>query len=145
MNVNIRTVSHESAGWALSIALRTAVLREPLGLFFTEQELEEEDTSYHLTAWEGELLVGCLVLLPIDAFTVKMRQVAVRPDKQGLGIGKLLVQYAEALAKEHLFESIRLHARESAFRFYDQLGYVSSGDIFEEVGIPHKAYSKKLG
>ena len=109
MKIDIRTVSHESAGWALARFAYRSASRTPRAIF-TEQELEEEDTGYHLTAWEG-VVGGLLGTLPIDAFTVKMRQVAVRPDKQGLGIGKLLVEYAEALAKEHLFESIRLHAR----------------------------------
>ena len=37
-----------------------------------------------------------------------------------------------------------LHAREAAVPFYERLGYLSEGEPFDEVGLPHRAMRKRL-
>ena len=84
----ISTIAHRSQAYEKAVRLREAVLRRPLGLAFTQQELDDEAASDHIVAVEGDddaVCVGCLVLLPIDAKVVRMRQVAVRPTGNGRG------------------------------------------------------------
>ncbi|MDP2188267.1 MAG: GNAT family N-acetyltransferase [Sphingobacteriaceae bacterium] len=144
MNIRLQEIKHGSVEYALTIALRDRVLRHPLGLYFTPEQLEEEKNEFHLSAWQGNELLGCLVLKPIDAYIVKMRQVAVSPQAQGQGIGKMLVAWSETFAREHLFTNMQLHARDSAVDFYLQLGYEVFGEPFTEVSIPHRAMHKQL-
>jgi predicted GNAT family N-acyltransferase len=144
LNIRLQEIKHGSVEYALSIALRDRVLRHPLGLYFTPEQLEEEKNEFHLSAWQGNELLGCLVLKPIDMYIVKMRQVAVSPQAQGQGIGKMLVEWSETFAREHLFTSMQLHARDSAVPFYLQLGYEIFGEPFTEVSIPHRAMQKQL-
>jgi predicted GNAT family N-acyltransferase len=66
-----------------------------------------------------------------------MRQVAVAAAMQGKGVGARLVAASEDFAKEHGFQKITLHARETAVLFYERIGYQKIGERFEEVGIPH--------
>ena len=66
-----------------------------------------------------------------------MRQLAVATELQGRGLGKTLVRYAESFARQSGYQEIVLHARESAVRFYEKLGYTRQGDCFTEVTIPH--------
>ena len=73
-----------------------------------------------------------------------MRQLAVVPDLQRQGIGKALVEYSEALARQNGYRRMILHARETAVAFYEKLGYSRFGDQFEEVTIPHWAMEKQL-
>jgi predicted GNAT family N-acyltransferase len=77
-------------------------------------------------------------------YVVKMRQVAVTPQAQGKGIGKMLVDWSETFAREHLFTTMQLHARDTAVPFYLQLGYETYGDPFTEVSIPHRSMQKQL-
>lgn len=144
LNIRLQEIKHGSVEYALTIALRDRVLRHPLGLYFTPEQLEEEKNEFHLSAWQGNELLGCLVLKPIDAYIVKMRQVAVSPQAQGQGIGKMLVAWSETFAREHLFTNMQLHARDSAVDFYLQLGYEVFGEPFTEVSIPHRAMHKQL-
>lgn len=139
-----RNLQHGSVDYALTVALRDRILRHPLGLYFTPEQLEVEVDEFHLTAWDEQQLLACLVLKPVDAFTVKMRQVAVQENLQGQGIGKKLVAYAETFAREHLFKTMVLHARESAIPFYLSLGYELFGEPFTEVSIPHRSMRKNL-
>jgi predicted GNAT family N-acyltransferase len=126
------------------VALRSAILRKPIGLEFTEAQLASESTSFHLTAWEADVLYGTLLLTPMQGTTVQMRQVAVDDQKQGLGIGRLMVVESEAEALRRGFTRMMLHARDTAVPFYEKLGYERVGAEFIEVGIRHQEMGKQL-
>lgn len=127
-----------------SIELRRAVLRAPLGLDFTPEQLAEESSEFHLVAVEAGVVVACLVLTPMAGGEIKMRQVAVEPDRQGQGIGQELVRFSEQFAGERGFHRMVLHARDTAIPFYLKLGYQIEGEPFEEVTIPHRQMAKNL-
>ena len=127
-----------------SVRLREEVLRRPLGLTWEAGAFEGEAESFHLGCFAGDQLVGTLILRPLDAATVKMRQVAVSPAWQGRGVGKLLVRFAERFAGERGYTGMTAHARETALGFYRKLGYRVEGDVFLEIGIPHRLIHKAL-
>jgi len=140
----VSEVAHQSALYRECVALRLAVLRTPLGLSFTEEELAQERTNIHLACHEGAALVGCLVLVPLADGLIKMRQVAVSPEAQGRGIGRSLVDFSEELSRGRGFTRMTLHARTTAVPFYERLGYKTMGEEFEEVTVPHWAMQKRL-
>lgn len=137
-------VPHGSAAYDASVALRNDVLRKPLGLELTREELELERSDYHLVCEDDGELVGCLVLVPQGNDEIKMRQVAVSPQARGQGIGRALTQFAEEFARQRGFAMMTLHARATAVPFYERLGYERVGDQFEEVTIPHWSMQKGL-
>ena len=128
-----------------AVRLRYDVLRKPLGLEFTTEQLASEFDNFHLAAYDDTgFLVGYLNLTPVDDERVKMRQVAVRPECQGGGVGKGLVIASEAFAVRLGFKKMVLHARETAVPFYQKLNYKIVGERFEEVSIPHFLMKKTL-
>lgn len=137
MELEYKIIKHNTPEYEAEIDLRDRVLRQPLGLVFTDEQLAEEADQIHMGAYFEGNLVGCLVYIILNENTLKMRQVAVEPEMQGQGIGQKLVSYAEYYAIENGFCRIELHARDTATSFYTDLGYDIEGDGFEEVGIPH--------
>jgi N-acetylglutamate synthase-like GNAT family acetyltransferase len=137
-------VQHGTKEYDETVALRDEVLRKPLGLAYNPEELVDERYSFHLALREGDQLVACLMLKPLDEKRLMMRQLAVRENCQKKGLGRELVNYAESFAKERGFGEIVLHARETALGFYGKLGYQAEGDRFTEVGLPHFSVRKKL-
>ena len=137
-------VHHGTKEYDQTVALRNEVLRMPLGLAFSEEELHEEKDSFHLASWSGDALMACLVLKTLTDTQLQMRQLAVRESCRRQGAGRALVHYAESFAKERSYGEIVLHARETARGFYEKLGYQVEGDSFTEVGLPHVAMRKKL-
>ena len=134
----IRLLTFGTPDYDASVALRFEVLRKPLGLTYTVEQLSEEWSDLHLASFDAaENIIGILLLTPLNEQEVKMRQVAIAPDQQGRGLGSKLVLASEALAKSLEFKKMTLHARETAVPFYLRLGYQIVGDKFEEVGIPH--------
>jgi GNAT superfamily N-acetyltransferase len=140
----IRLIEHGSAEYEETVALRENLLRRPLGLTLTPDELADEASDYHVACYEEGRLVGCLVLTPRPGRELKMRQVAVAEAMQGKGIGRAMVEFSERFARERGFFRITMNARETAVSFYEKLDYQRSGARFEQKTIPHWRMQKKL-
>ena len=127
------------------LALRYKILREPLGLDFTAEQIASEYDSMHMGCYgEDWRLHGCLTLLPLENGEVKMRQVVVAGSSQRKGVGRLLVIAGEEHARRKGFTKMVLHARHTAVPFYGKLGYHAVGEPFFEVGISHFKMEKVL-
>ncbi len=134
-----------TADYEEMIYLRDLVLRKPLGLAFSADDLAKEYHLTHLGLWINDHLIACLVLQDLGSDVIKMRQVAVHPDTQGQGLGARLVSFSEAFARKRQYKTMTLNARDTAIKFYTKLGYAIVGEGFTEVGIPHHKMSKTLG
>ena len=142
--ISIKAITYGSSDYHQTVALRDKILRQPLGLFFTPEQLAAEKDDMHLTIWDKDTLAGCLILQDIDGKRIKMRQVAIDTPYQGFGLGKQLVLHSELLARQNGFPLITCHARKSAVPFYEKLGYSAKGDVFIEVTLPHYYMEKAL-
>ena len=125
--------------------LRRALLRRPLGLDFTADELAREKHDTHLAALEGRAVVGALLLRKVDGRTARIMRMAVAVERQGRSIGRRLVEHAEARARRAGFDTMVMHARATAVGFYEKCGYRTVGDEFLEQGIPHIRMERRLG
>ncbi len=126
------------------IDLRMQILRAPLGLSFTKEDLEKEKEYILLGCFDEEKMEGCCMLTEIEPGTVKLRQMAVLDGLQGKGLGKALMVFAENVARDAGYNKITMHARKSAVGFYEKLGYTICSDEFEEVTVPHYEMVKML-
>lgn len=128
-----------------ALSLRYQVLREPLGLDYTAEQIVEEADDIHLACFHPQgQICGYASMQAAGEGQWKMRQVAVAPEFQKQGIGQALVAYAETMGQRLQWKAIVLHARETAIPFYEQQGYTITGDPFTEVNIPHRKMFKSL-
>lgn len=129
------------------LALRDAVLRQPLGLSFPLGLAETEQAYRHFALLpdpDGAPL-ACLMVVPHDARTLQIRQMAVAAAFQGRGHGRHLMSGVEALLRAGGFRGrVFLHARATAVPFYTRLGYEGVGEPFEEVGLVHRLMEKRI-
>ena len=137
-------IRHGTDEYLQTVRLRDALLRRPLGLGFTPSELSAEKDSFHLACRRENILAACVVLQPLPQGRIRMRQLAVRAELQGGGIGTALVVFSEQFALQQDFHEMILHARETAVGFYERLGYESDGVRFIEVTLPHFRMHKLL-
>ncbi len=140
----LKQIDHGSADYEKMIALRMDVLRKPLGLDFTPDELKKEKEDILIGAFEEEDILACCLLTKTDPQTVRLRQMAVQNNLQGKGIGASMMNFAETIARDKGFKKLTMHARKTAIGFYEKLGYKVCGEEFEEVTIPHYLMEKKL-
>lgn len=140
----LKIIDHGSNEYRLMVKLRDDILRKPLGLGFTDEELEGEKENMLIGAFEEDDLLGCCMLVEENPKAVRLRQMAVLNDLQGKGIGRALMSFAENLARDRGYRTLSMHARKHAIGFYEKMGYVAVGDEFVEVTIPHFVMEKKL-
>ena len=139
----IKIIDHNSADYLQMVSLRYKLLREPLGLKFSDEDLAAERDDVLLLCTENETTIGCAVLSGNGPGVMKLRQMAVDSGWQGKGIGGKIVAFAEQYCLENHFETMVLHARKTAAGFYEKLGYRITGNEFIKVSIPHFAMEKK--
>ncbi len=140
----LKIIDHGTEEYRQMVRLRDEILRKPLGLHFTTEELEEEKQNLHIAAFEDEQMLGCCMLVEEEPEMVRLRQMAVINDLQGKGIGRALMQFAENLARDRGYKKITMHARKNAIGFYEKMGYRKKGVEFEEITIPHYVMEKEL-
>ena len=128
-----------------TLALREAILRAPLGLTLTEDELSDDAMRQHFCAVALGAVVGTVSLRPLDEATVQLKQMAVAKARWREGVGTRLLRHAEAWAAEGGYQLMVIHARAGAEEFYARFDYATEGDPFEETTLPHVRMTKRLG
>ncbi len=141
---NLKEIIHSSKEYDAMVALRFEILRKPLGLTFTKEQLASEKNYIHLGLFLQQELLACCILLPAKNNSFQLKQMAVSNRQQSKGLGAQLLAFAEEIAIKNNTSNIILHARQTALGFYQKAGYNILGDMFMEVGIPHFEMEKKL-
>ncbi len=140
----LKQIDYGSKEYQQMVALRMEILRKPLGLGFTKEELEKEKEDVLIAAFDEEKMLACCLLTQHDSKSVRLRQMAVHNNLQGKGIGASMMNFAETIARDKGYKKLMMHARKTALGFYEKLGYKATGNEFEEVTIPHFMMEKQL-
>lgn len=140
----LKQIDHGTKEYQQMVKLRMDILRQPLGLSFTDEELAREKEDILIGAFDDDDLLACCLLTRADNNSVRLRQMAVQNNLQGKGIGASIMSFAENLARDKGYQKIVMHARDTAIGFYEKLGYKVKGDGFIEVNVPHHVMEKEL-
>lgn len=128
------------------LELRYKILLQPLGLKFLDSFREQEAGFLHIGCLDSvsDRLIGGLIMVPVDNEEIRIMQVAVDDTRQGEGIGRKLIAFAEKSAREIGYSQMVMHAMLSVVGFYEKIGFKPDGDMFEEKGINFIRMVKKL-
>ena len=140
----LKIIDHNTVEYQQMVRLRDDILRKPLGLGFSKDELEKEKNNMLIGAFDDDQMLGCCMLVEENPDTVRLRQMAVLNDLQGKGIGRALTNFAENLARDRGYKIINMHARKNVVGFYEKMGYKVTSSEFIEITIPHYVMEKKL-
>ena len=112
---------------------------------------DEDPSTAHVLALDGEQVVGTGRLLLDAPGHVHLGRLAVLAEHRGRGIGALLVRGLEQAALDRHVTGeppgvvVVLSAQETAMGFYRALGYeVVSGERYLDAGIWHQDMSRTL-
>src|SRR5436190_5525491 len=140
----LKQIDHGSKEYKQMVALRMEILRKPLGLSFTEDELAKEKDDILIGAFDEDKILACCLLTKIDNTTIKLRQMAVQNNLQGKGIGASMMSFAETVARDKGYKKLMMHARNTAIGFYERFDFKVKGNEFIEVNVPHHVMEKRL-
>ena len=140
----LKQITHGSSDYKKMVDLRARMLRTPLGLTFTKTELDNEKDDLLIAAFDEDKMLGCCILTKEDEQTLRLRQMAVKNNLQGKGIGAAIILFGENLARDKGYKKITMHARNTAIGFYEKFGYKVTGEEFVEVKLLHHSMQKVL-
>lgn len=103
--------------------LRWQILRAPWGQDKGSEKDKLEDDAIHRIAIVDQQIIAAGRLHFVDKTTAQIRYMAISDNLQNQGIGKLILQSLEKVAKEKNIPLIILHAREAVVDFYKNQGY----------------------
>jgi len=129
--------------YAECLRLREAILRKPLGLTLSPEELADDVSRRHFCAVANGKVIGSVSFKLLGPHTLQLKQMAVANGRQGKGIGSRLLGFAEAWARRGGYGMIIVNARLGAEEFYRRHGYVAEGESFDENSIPHIRMTKR--
>lgn len=102
-----------------------------------EEELDEFDlVAVHFVAISGGEVVGTLRLVDASEH-VKIGRVAVRSTARGNGVAKAMMIHAMEHARRGGRDRFYLAAQADKLGFYEKLGFVAFGDVFDDAGLQH--------
>lgn len=139
----LKIIDYGTREYQQMVDLRNDILRKPLGMVLDAIDIETDEENILIGAFEDEKMLGCCMLVQKDG-TILLRQMAVKNQLQGKGIGRALMEFAENIARDIGYKEIAMHARSSSTGFYEKLGYKITGDEFEKLSIAHVLMKKRI-
>jgi predicted GNAT family N-acyltransferase len=104
-----------------------------------ELELDEFDSSAdHALAYIQNQCVGTARLILRSDGRAQIGRMAVLREFRQKGVGRQLLRALILLGKSRGIVEFELHAQVSAISFYEKLGFIPHGEVYDEAGIPHR-------
>jgi GNAT superfamily N-acetyltransferase len=113
-------------GWTTEADILDGQRTDPKKL---QEMMEEQYARIELMLDDSGVLMGT-VFLRKDGESCYLGMLTVNPDGQGKGIGKLLMDHSEVLAKSWGCSQMRMtviHLRSELIAYYERRGYVLTG------------------
>jgi predicted GNAT family N-acyltransferase len=139
--IQIIACEYGGAGFETCLDIRTRVFVAEQNVPVEEERDSFEESARHFLAlWRGDA-AGTARAIVKEAGLVKIGRVAVLPPYRKFGLGAALMRAVEA---EFAGASFQLDAQLQAMEFYEKLGYVAEGPVFDDAGIPHRTMFKRV-
>ena len=139
----------ETGGWTALGAnvgtLITDVFTHEQGIALELVNNAADFAAIHAVAYNGlRQAVATGRLTRRDNSVSQIGRLAVCRTLRGSGVGTQVLQALVAIARQRGDAEVMLHAQRSAERFYQRAGFKSRGVYFEESGLPHLEFFKRL-
>jgi len=134
--IEIICVDPESPDFEAIRRIRREVFVEEQGVSPANEFDATDRMATHLLAWRKGEAIGTARLYAEDGVG-RIGRVAVLASQRGRGVGEALMVRALQEAGERGYGEIVIHAQLRVRRFYERLGFVAEGAVYQEENIPH--------
>ncbi|MDN5786155.1 GNAT family N-acetyltransferase [Pseudorhodobacter sp.] len=123
---------------ATCLELRRLVFMVEQGVSEADERDDLDAEAVHLLATVGGVPIGSARLLTGGAMG-KIGRVCVLSSHRGMGLGAALICASVEQFRTMLgIETVKLGAQTHAVGFYEKLGFVAIGPVYDDAGIPHR-------
>ena len=143
ISIIFKAITHGRSEYIPAIQLSEGILRTPLGLTFSREELEKEKEYIQIAGLRSDEVIAAAALVS-EGESLKMRRVVVRNDLQKQGVVSAMLYFCEEYALKNKFKEIYCHARDVAIPFYIKNHYIPEENYFDEDTLVHLKLRKIL-
>ena len=133
MTLSVALTQDLSACWALR---RTVFIEEQAVPEDLEVDGLDSEALHLLAVLDGRPVGTARMLLKGE--TGKIGRVAVLREMRGRGIGAALIRAAVEELRGRGLTRAKLGSQTHAIPFYEGLGFVAEGPVYDDAGIPHR-------
>ncbi|WP_353431698.1 GNAT family N-acetyltransferase [Polynucleobacter sp. MWH-UH23A] len=102
-------------------------------------EIDEIDPiALHVLAYSENNCIGTARLHTHSDGSGQIGRMAILSSFRNKGLGRQIMRVLIEAAQSKGVFSLILHAQVNAIPFYEKLGFITSGPIYDEAGIPHR-------
>lgn len=130
--------TYTDGGFEKSMAVRTEVFVREQGIPFDEEEDAFDKTSLFAIALDDrDRPIGCGRLFTDEDGVYHIGRVAVLKECRNRGAGDAVMRMLLRRALDSGAAAVRISAQLDKTGFYARYGFVPSGDVYDDTGIPH--------
>lgn len=138
--------------WAISLtddlaachALRRAVFINEQGVSEADEVDGRDAGALHVLATRDGEPLGCARILVADG-VAKIGRVCVLRQARGTGLGAAIISACLDIARDQAGVTLaKLGAQTHAMPFYEKLGFVAYGPVYDDAGIAHRDMERSL-
>ena len=136
MNLNIRKAEN-SADFSKLFEARKKVYVDELDVPLELEFDEYDETAFHFVVEVDDFVVGTarLVVLGFDG---NIGRVCILKNFRRKGLGTKLIISIIVASMDIGLDRLIVEAKVDALSFYEKIGFVTEGNEYLEIGVPHK-------
>ena len=140
MPLEFNIINYNSPEYQKALRLREDVMRKPLGLLLSEEDVKDDGKRIHRSK----------DIIMMSSFAVVLYKIAhiysvfVKQELQNKGFGQRLMAYAENYAKSQGAKRLYVEGRKAAKNFYQKCGFSSCGLEYIDMNIVHQDMRKDI-
>ena len=142
--IEVREIDYDSPSYRMVMGFRDRILRQPLGLQLTEEDTAGENSDRHFVISSNGRICGGVIARSETKARSRLRQMWIEPDVENRGLGRQLLSQVLQILRQDRVHEVTLHARAPVLGFYEKCGFHPVGELFEEVGIPHRMMIRSI-
>lgn len=125
-------------------ALRRVVFIEEQGVSAADEVDGRDGAALHVLATRDGRALGCARIL-VSGDTAKIGRVCVLKEARGNGLGAAIIMACLDVARGNTsLTRAKLGAQTHALAFYEKLGFVAFGPVYDDAGIAHRDMERPL-
>ncbi|TFL19282.1 GNAT family N-acetyltransferase [Jannaschia formosa] len=126
-----------------ALAIRAEVFMREQGVSLADEVDGADPDCLHWLMTDAEGPVATLRVMPLGE-VAKIQRVAVLARARGRGLGARLMRHVMEELRAMGFGTALLGAQTEALGFYERLGFVAEGPVYDDAGIPHRDMTRPL-
>ena len=144
LDIKMRRIEYGTDEYEVSIDIRNEAFRKPWGMDIRDEDLTGDRNMDMYGAYLNGKMIATVFLTEDDKDTARVKSVAILQEYRNHGLGRYMMDFIEAKARDNGYTKVNLMGRVSVEGFYHKLGYNTISNPYEYHTIPHIDMTKEL-